>query len=105
TLDEYFEALTLIQTKKISGFPVIVFGKKYHAHLWEHIENMKRAGTISEADTSLFLLTDSIEESLLFIKEKSIERYGLMPRKKHKPLKWLLEKDSDSIHDIDHSHS
>src|SRR6187549_2912119 len=60
TLDEYFEALTLIQTRKISVFPIIIFGKAFHKELMEHIENMKNNGTISVEDLELFLITDSI---------------------------------------------
>src|SRR5690606_10607996 len=47
TLDEYFEAITLIQTKKISDFPVVVFGTAFHKELIEHINYMKERGTIS----------------------------------------------------------
>lgn len=92
TMDEYFEALTLIQTKKIKVFPIIIFGKKYHAKLFEHIQIMLEAGTISKDDASLFLLTDSISEAKEFIKQKSIEAYGLLQYKKRKPFRWLFEK-------------
>ncbi|CAN5398521.1 TIGR00730 family Rossman fold protein [soil metagenome] len=105
TLDEYFEALTLVQTGKISGFPIIVFGREYHRYLSEHIENMKRAGTISKEDSSLFLITDSIDEAIQFIRDKSIETYGLVPKQKRKPFKWLLERTSNVKHDINHSAS
>ena len=94
TLDEYFEALTLIQTKKISGFPVIVFGKSYHEKLIQHIESMKKNTTISEPDASLFLITDSISEAIAYIKNKSIETYGLLPHQKRRPFAWLFEYNS-----------
>jgi len=38
TLDEYFEALTLIQTKKISEFPIVIFDTAFHKELIAHIE-------------------------------------------------------------------
>ncbi len=41
TLDELFEAMTLIQTKTIKDFPVIIFCKDYHKDMLEHIEQMK----------------------------------------------------------------
>ena len=91
TLDEYFEALTLIQTHKIKDFPVIIFGKDYHKELLEHIETMKKDGTISEPDAHLYLVTDAIDEAVNLRKEQSIKQYGLKPRPKSKPSWWLLE--------------
>lgn len=88
TLDELFEAMTLIQTGKIKDFPVIIFCKDYHHDLLEHIEQMKARRTISESDLSLFLVTDSIEEAVAHIRE-SIQRFGLKPVK---PSRWLFEK-------------
>lgn len=91
TLDEYFEALTLIQTHKIKNFPIIIFGKEYHKELIEHINRMKDNGTITPGDTELYLVTDSIEEAVNLIREKSIKKYGLKPENKFKPTKWLFE--------------
>lgn len=91
TLDEFFEALTLTQTKKINQFPIIVFNRSYHKQLLGHIELMKKQKTISPEDLSLILVTDSIEEALVFIRSHSIERYGLLPEKKHTPAPWLFE--------------
>jgi uncharacterized protein (TIGR00730 family) len=89
TMDELFEAMTLIQTKKIQDFPVIIFCKDYHKDMLEHIEQMRLRKTISEEDLSLFLVTDSIEEAVHHI-EKSIQKFGLTPIK---PKKWLFEKE------------
>ena len=91
TLDEFFEALTLTQTKKISQFPIIVFDKAFHHELMQHIEYMKQKGTISPLDPSLILITDSITEAIDFIKDKSITRYGLIPERKTSPARWLFE--------------
>jgi uncharacterized protein (TIGR00730 family) len=60
TLDEFFEALTLIETHKIKNFPVIIFGTAYHKELLAHIEMMRTNGTIGESDKHLYLVTDSI---------------------------------------------
>ena len=92
TLDEYFEALTLIQTKKISEFPIIIFDTGFHKELLEHIELMKAKATISATDTQLFLVTDSIDEAVAYIQEKSIVKFGLKHQKPYKPFRWLLEK-------------
>ncbi|MDR3697407.1 TIGR00730 family Rossman fold protein [Mucilaginibacter sp.] len=91
TMDEYFEALILIQTHKIENFPIIIFGKEYHKELIEHIETMKRNGTIGEVDTCLYLVTDSIEEARMHIIERSVKQYGLKPENKVTPFKWLFE--------------
>ncbi|WP_316818259.1 TIGR00730 family Rossman fold protein [Pedobacter nyackensis] len=91
TLDEFFEALTLIQTHKINNFPIVIFGKAYHNELMEHISQMQNAATITPDDTQLFLVTDSIEEAVELIKEKSIKQYGLLPERKIKPFSWLFE--------------
>jgi len=93
TLDEYFEALTLIQTHKIEDFPIIIFGKEYHRELIAHIEEMKRNATIGEKDDRLFLVTDSIDEATDMIREHCIKKFGLKPEKEVKPLKWLFEKN------------
>ncbi|HEY6402700.1 MAG TPA: TIGR00730 family Rossman fold protein, partial [Blastocatellia bacterium] len=50
TMDELFEALTLIQTRKILDFPVVLMGKDYYAPLIDFFGDMARAGTISQAD-------------------------------------------------------
>src|SRR5215217_8141868 len=69
TLDEYFEALTLIQCKKINEFPIVIFDKEFHKELIEHINLMKEKQTISPADTNLFLITDSIDEAIDYIQQ------------------------------------
>ena len=48
TLDEFFEALTLIQTKMIDEFPIVIFDKEFHQKLNEHIELMRKSGTVIE---------------------------------------------------------
>jgi uncharacterized protein (TIGR00730 family) len=92
TLDEFFEALTLIQTHKINNFPIVIFGKAYHNELIEHISQMQKAATVTTYDAQLFLVTDSIEEAVELIKEKSIKQYGLMPERNIKPFSWLFER-------------
>ena len=63
TLDELFEALTLIQTKKIRNFPIVLFGKQYWSGLlaWLH-DAVLPSGKISEQDMKLFHITDSPAE-------------------------------------------
>jgi uncharacterized protein (TIGR00730 family) len=88
TLDEYFESLTLIQTKMLSQFPVIIFDKTYHKDIIEHIERMKDRGTISANDLDLCLFTDSIDEAINHIKN-TIIKFGLKPKPPRRTC-WLL---------------
>jgi uncharacterized protein (TIGR00730 family) len=92
TMDEFFEALTLTQTRKINQFPIIVFNRAYHKELLEHIDTMKKRKTISAEDLNLILVTDSIEEAVTFIKNRSIDKYGLIPDRKRSPVRWLFER-------------
>lgn len=93
TLDEYFEALTLVQTKKIEQFPIIIVDKAFHQQLLEHIELMKDKGTISADDMQYTLCTDSIDEALEYIRQNSIFKFKLQAEQpKRRPFKWLFEK-------------
>jgi uncharacterized protein (TIGR00730 family) len=63
TLDELFESLTLIQTRKIKNFPVVMFGTAYWGGMMEWLKGvMLREGYIGEADLGLLNLTDSPAE-------------------------------------------
>lgn len=92
TLDEYFEALTLIQTQKISEFPIIIFDTVFHKELVAHIEMMKNKNTISTGDSNLFLVTDSVDEAVAYLNQNSIQKFNLRTEKPYKPFKWLFEK-------------
>jgi uncharacterized protein (TIGR00730 family) len=68
TLDELFEALTLIQTHKIENFPVVLMGTEYWTPLVDFFrQRLLDEGTISPEDMSLVLLTDSPEEAMAHI--------------------------------------
>jgi uncharacterized protein (TIGR00730 family) len=107
TLDEFFEALTLVQTNKINMFPIIIFDKEFYKNILEHNERMLRAGTISINDERIYLVTDSIDETIQYIKEKSIIAFGLKYMKTKKPFWGFFEKGlknlSESMHYNGHS--
>ena len=67
TMDELFESLTLVQTKKLAKkIPIVIYGKDY----WEKVINfeaMAEWGTIDGDDRSLFLMTDSQDEAYRFL--------------------------------------
>lgn len=70
TLDELFEALTLIQTDKVTDFPVVLFGTKYWGGMVEWLTNtMLAEGKISPADTKLFTITDDPYEAVRAIND------------------------------------
>ncbi len=97
TLDEYFEAVTLIQTKMIHEFPIIIFDKDYHKNIIEHIELMKLEGTISPQDLELCLFTDSVEEAIKHLQVHSINKFGLKPESKQRSvIRALFEHRWDS---------
>ncbi|MFI5222155.1 MAG: TIGR00730 family Rossman fold protein [Bacteroidia bacterium] len=91
TMDEMFEALTLIQTGKIKGFPVVLIGKDYWKNLITLLDDMVMNGTISAPDLELLLVTDSIDEMKTHVKKHSIEDFGLKKSKRFRPFKWLGE--------------
>jgi len=63
TLDELFEALTLIQTKKIRNFPIVLFGKSYWSGMLDWLRDvMLQGGKIADHDMEMFHITDSPAE-------------------------------------------
>jgi uncharacterized protein (TIGR00730 family) len=70
TLDELFEALTLVQTRKVTRFPVILFGTEYWSGLLSWIRStLIESATISADDVELFRLTDDVDEVIAVIQE------------------------------------
>jgi hypothetical protein len=90
TMDEFFETLTLIQTKKIDNFPIVLIGSAYWKRLIEFMQMMVEQGTLSPEDMNLIYLTDSIEEAMAHIKKYAVERFHLTYRR-IKPMPWLGE--------------
>ena len=89
TMDEFFETLTLVQTKTLVQFPIVLFGMEYYQELWEYMEYMAREGTISKEDLSLVLLTDSIAEAAGHIDSFIKKNYRVASRQRKW---WLFEK-------------
>lgn len=79
TLDELFEAITLIQTKKIDTFPIILMGSDFWGGLWEWVKTtMLEAGNISPEDLKLVHLVDSADE-VIEILNNFYDNYRLSP--------------------------
>jgi uncharacterized protein (TIGR00730 family) len=92
TLDEFFEALTLIQTKVMRRFPVVLMCSDFHEHLYEYVKHLAEYGTINKEDLDLFLLTDSLEEMEAHLRKYAIEGYGLKRKPPVEPSAVLGEK-------------
>jgi uncharacterized protein (TIGR00730 family) len=70
TLDELFEALTLVQTKKVTKFPVVLMGSEYWGGLHDWIERSVLAGgKIGEKDMSLLHVTDDVDDAVKVVHE------------------------------------
>ena len=70
TLDEFFEAVTLVQTEKINRIPTVMIGKKYWSPLLEwQKETMLAEGMIDEDDLQLFKLVDNAQEAMNYLLE------------------------------------
>ena len=76
TLDELFEALTLVQTGKIRRFPIIMYGREYWQELVEWMsKRMLELGCVSEQDLDLFRVVDSAEQALEIIRRHQAEQH------------------------------
>jgi uncharacterized protein (TIGR00730 family) len=76
TLDELFEALTLVQTTKVTSFPVILYNSAYWSGLLDWVRTtLVDAGTISAKDLSLIQVTDDIDEIVDLIEAAETNRY------------------------------
>jgi uncharacterized protein (TIGR00730 family) len=92
TLDEMFEALTLIQTGKIKSFPVLIMGTDYWRDLLPFIRRMAQQGMIAASDLDLVYATDSVEDAIAHIREKAIGPFGLRLVHRARPQRlWLRE--------------
>ena len=81
TLDELFEALTLIQTGKIANFPVVLIGTEYWRPLQDLLRHLAMRGTIGAADLDLLLITDSVGDALQHIERYAVQQFGLTRRR------------------------
>ncbi|WP_424565417.1 TIGR00730 family Rossman fold protein [Tamaricihabitans halophyticus] len=70
TLDELFEALTLVQTKKVTKFPVVLFGRSYWEGLYRWIEEtVQGEGKVGADDMRLLHLTDDVDDAVEVVRD------------------------------------
>jgi len=95
TLDELWNALTLIQTGKIKNFPVVIMGTDYWKELIDFMNKMAQRRMIADADISLIYATDSVDEAIEHIRSKAIEPFGLKRvarARRRRAFRWLGER-------------
>jgi uncharacterized protein (TIGR00730 family) len=74
TLDELFEAVTLVQTQKVTSFPIVLMGTAYWGGLFDWLRGtVLDAGTVSSRDVDLLHLTDDVDEAVRFVTEADDE--------------------------------
>jgi uncharacterized protein (TIGR00730 family) len=80
TMDALFEAITLIQTKKIGRFPIVLVNKKFWSGLMDWIKGtlLESNGNISEKDLNLFRIVDTADEAVEHF-VKFYQKYNLTP--------------------------
>ncbi len=80
TFDELFGVLTLVQTKKIPSVPIILFGKDFWNPLKDYISGhmLNEHHTISEEDMNLFVITDSVDNTIKIIQDAPVSAWWKM---------------------------
>ena len=87
TFDELFEALTLVQTEKVTSFPIVLLGTAYWSGLVEWIRSTVLAeGKISESDLEMFYVTDDVDEAVMVMRESREHRASPAPGGGERPV-------------------
>lgn len=73
TLDEFAEVLTLVQTRKVKNYPIILMGTEYWKPLMDLFYHMANQKTIDKEDMDLFYITDDVDEAMEYIRERTTQ--------------------------------
>jgi len=92
TLDELFEILTLIQTKKVKNFTVVLMGSSYWQPMIDFVKSMVKEKTIDAVDLEKLVVSDDPKSIASLIRENSIRDFGLTVQKPMKRYWFLFEK-------------
>ena len=98
TMDEMFEALTLIQTKKLKSFPIVIMGSDFWPEMRHFMDHMLCGATISPEDLDLIKWTDSVDEAVAHLQEKAVTQFGLRRSRIPKSIPLLGEKALEGAH-------
>jgi hypothetical protein len=92
TMDELFEAATLIQTRKIEDFPLVLMGVDYWRPLLDFLRtSMVAAGTIDARDVDRLLVTDDVGEAVRRVRDGALDHLGGALPRPRQPSTWLGE--------------
>jgi predicted Rossmann-fold nucleotide-binding protein len=97
-MDEMFEALTLIQTKKLKSFPIVIMGSDFWPEMRHFMDHMLKGATISPEDLELIKWTDSVDEAVAHLQEKAVTQFGLRRSRIPKSIPLLGEKALEGAH-------
>jgi uncharacterized protein (TIGR00730 family) len=89
TMDELFEALTLMQTRKMVELPVVLMGTVYWRPLLRQLVQMISADTLEADEMKTLLVTDDPDEAIAHIRLHAIEQFGLRARPTSRRPRWL----------------
>ncbi len=96
TMDELFEALTLVQTKKIHSFPIVLMGTDYWKRLLHLVRNMVDERAIEPGEIETWLTTDDVDEAMAHIRRYAIDEFSLQARRPPRPRRILGERKLSS---------
>lgn len=93
TLDELFEVAVLIQTRKMSDFPIVLLGVDHWRPLIGYLrDKLVQAGTLDQSDVDRLVLTDSPIEAASLVRRQGLEHFGLTYGPRARPRWWMLER-------------
>lgn len=75
TVDELFETATLIQTGKVKGFPILLYGKEFWAPMLRQLDQMVELGTIGKGEMDFIHVVDSVEEATEVLQEQLVSMW------------------------------
>lgn len=75
TMDELFETATLIQTGKVKGFPIILYGREFWADTLKQLDHMIGQGTVSKGEMDFIHVVDSVEEATEVLQDQLVDMW------------------------------
>jgi len=94
TIDELFEALTLIQTGKIERFPIVLIGTAYWQPVTRLLEQLTTSGAAAPGDLRLVFVTDSVPDAMAYLERNAIDRFSL---REPRPKRWFGERPARAV--------
>ena len=91
TMDEFFEILTLVQTKSVDRYPIVLFGTAFYQPVLDLMKGFAQAGTIAPIDMDLIFMTDSIDDAMDYIQKFIHRHYNILPQRPR--WRWLERKE------------